>query len=426
MKDNRDHFQDTQQENLAAYEQRKKQETIIAQRLFRSAQRRSLHLSIFNEEPVTAWPQLKMMPGYYNSDLHYRVETIISELVQKQKIINGNQLYHYTSISNLSSIVNHQYLFGNDYLKKNQIPFNQNAFCEQDIGTGDAKVICFCPGQVDLKAFTYHYQLKKNMCRLSININQKDIPFNKAINNQFFKLSDFWANWSFFFKIDNKVSALIRGISGISIFLFFDGIYEEVCLNKQEMIYYGNIFSINRFCSVQLFNIINKIENEELKNKLYHHLSDLNYDDLRKFLIVFSQNLTLFAEYNFNACLPLEDIKINEVLMIGDKKIKINFMNLDENEYNNALDLLRSQSLIQLEQLHGETVDENNTICKKRDDKSFDIFGKIVGTSSSWPKEDFSSLPSEIFAQDAYIETRPGVIEPQENQTPVNSKICKV
>lgn len=45
---------------------------------------------------------------------------------------------------------------------------------------------------------------------------------------------------------------------------------------------------------------------------MYAYINSLNEEDLNKLLIIFAQSLTLFAEYNFNAVLPLSDIKIND------------------------------------------------------------------------------------------------------------------
>lgn len=381
---------------------------ITAQRQFRSFRRRHLHLGIFRVEPVTAWAPLKIHPDYCRTDLHYRLETIIANIVSHQKIINGNQLYHYTSLENLTSIINTQFLYGNHSLKKQNITFTPNVFQSADILTGDKNVICLCPGQVDMAAFTSGYSIKDNACRLSLNINQKNISDNKAIHNQFFKLADFWAPWTFSFSID-KLSLHIKGGSSImELHLSFDGALHFIRLDKEEMIYYGNIFSINRFCAVQLFNIIDKIPDETCKKKLYDHLNQLPNNELKKLIIVFTQNLTLFAEYNFNACLPISDIRITEVLMLGDKKLKLDFSQLDNEQYSNALKLLSSASYTELEQRHGIPVDENQTICKKQNDRSFDVFGRKMAFGN-WGRENFSNLESALFEQDTYIETRVGL-----------------
>jgi hypothetical protein len=402
-----------------------KRNIIRIQRKIRSNQREELHASRFYRAPVTGWSKLNMFAPYHYSDLHRRLEEIISnDIVRNLKIVNGKQLYHYTSLSNLPSIIQDQAMYGNAYLKSNGTHFIPNVFCCADLLTGDSNVICFCPGQVDTKAFIYDRGLKTNVCRLSIDIIKRNKPpYTKGTYNRFFKLSDLQYAWSASFNI-NTFKVYIENLAGggMNIFLSFnDKKKHEVQLTKNEMVYYGNIFQINRFCSVQLFNIINKVNNARFKTNFYNHLSALNDDELRKLLIVFSQNLTLFAEANFNTFLSLDEIKINEILVLGDHKIKLDFSELDDKNYKKALELIATSEesmdasdLSGLKELYGKSIDEDKTICvKKSHPDGFEcihVFGtRIPYYDADWGNQDYTNLPASLFATNEYVEIRVGV-----------------
>lgn len=404
---------------MQSFKEPTEREIINAQRHFRSMARKNLHFSIFNADPLISWPELKMIPEYHQSELHYRLEKLIVQLVNDQKIINGSQLYHFTTLSNLASIAQCKYIYGNGYLKNEKIKFDTNVFTIMDNIYGDTNVICFCPGLVDIKAFVKDHCIKNNICRLSININQSSISNDKTVYNQFFKLSDMMFSWDHAFKIgDLKTKIKHDAGATMSIYLCLGQEQAEVKLKKNDYICYGNIFKINRFCAIQLFKIINKIKNENFKVKLYNHLNTLSENDLFKVLVIFSQNLTLFAEYNFNTCLSLNEIRINEILILGeDKKLKLNFNNLDDEQYKNVITLLSTSSFDSLEKLHGENIDNSNTVYIKSYFKNYNIptlsyiyaFEEEIGLIAHIIQKDFTFVPSDLFVDHQYVETRPGV-----------------
>ncbi len=128
-------------------------EIVHLQRKIRAASRYDLHLGIFGEAPRSSWPRLLIIPEYHRSDLHYRLEKLIANITEHQKIVHGKRLYHYSSLKNLASICQHEKLFAHDHLIRNKIAFQPNAFANIDRKNGDANSICFCPGQVDNKAY---------------------------------------------------------------------------------------------------------------------------------------------------------------------------------------------------------------------------------------------------------------------------------
>lgn len=386
-------------------------EVVKIQRQIRATSRYDLHLSIFGKDPQSSWPELPIIPEYYRSDLHYRLEKIIANITEHQKIVHGKRIYHYSSLSNLASICRHEKLFGHDNLLKNNITFQKNAFTKVDRDNGDSRVICFCPGQVDPKAYAdYFGLLKKDSCCLTIDINNR---YSKgAIHNDFFKLMDLalWFTSQINFG-DLSITIIKSRASGLRIGIKFkDYDTEYVNLTQNEMIFYGNIFSINRFCAVQLFKIFTRINDDNLKEDLFVYLNALNDNELTKLLIVFSQNLTVFAEYNFTGVLPLSDLIIKEVLILGDKKIKYDFSNTSEWEYSRVLDLLSKSDYSQLTH-YVKPVDAHDTIYNTTHTyTNLRVFGTVVSNSSA---PDFKinalNLSGDLFATNDYIETRMGV-----------------
>ena len=381
------------------------------QRQFRATSRQKLHLGIFGENPQSSWPELPMIPAWHQSDLHYRLEKIIANITEHQKIVNGKRLYHYSRLSNLASICRHEKLFGHDNLLKNNIAFQKNAFTQFDRDNGDSRVICFCPGQVDRTAYAdYLGVTKPDSCCLTIDINNR---YSKdGIHSDFFKLADLAIHFTSQINFGD-LSILITKNHSISLrisFKFKNHNTEHVDLTKSEMIFYGNIFCINRFCAVQLFKLIGKLQNDKLQGELFVYLNDLNDHELTKLLIVFSQNLTIFAEYNFTDVLPLSDIIIKEILIIGDKKIKYDFSNTSDWEYSRALDLLSKSDYSQLKH-YVKPVDAQDTIYNTAHQyTNLRVFGTVVSNSAAPDlKINALNLSGDLFTTNDYIETRMGV-----------------
>lgn len=397
------------------YEQSPKK-VVEGQRQIRSALRKNLHLSIFKEDPQSAWSELNLIPAYHHSDLHYRLEKIIVDITENQKIVNGKRIYHYTSLPNLTSISKHKYFMGHDNLETNKIRFDRNTFTQVDRENGDARVICFCPGQVDIKAYTdfVYSNVKNNSCRLTLDIN--NLSSKKSLYNQFFKLADLgvWFSYRINFEDMHIEVSKHDGVECMELKVKFKEFEEQtVQLDKKDVIFYGDIFCINRFCAVQFINMISKMKNDKLKEVLFDYLNQLNDTELTKILIIFSQALTLFAEYNFNCVLPLNEIKIREVLILGESKFKYDFADLDESGYANVLNLLSIADYNQLQQ-YVKSVDDNSTISNysggiKRE-LNLNLFGE---------KRDKFEIPSfeinanelsgNLFVTNDYIETRVGV-----------------
>lgn len=381
------------------------QETIRLQRQFRSTLRYDLHCKIFKQSPNTN-PLLLVLPEEYK-DLKYRSEVIIADLTVKQKIVNGGELYHYTTLSNLTSISDHRAIYGNRYLTINSIPFNENCMSVCDLQQGDINVVCCCPGQVDPLAYRINNEMKVDVCRLAIDINK--LEPSQAIHNQFFKLCDFSLDYTYQFKISElNVICKYSLSAGINVTLSLDNQYHiQVNIPREDTIYYGDILKINRYCALQLFTILSKIEDSTLKNTYYQYLANLNDSDLRMLIVVFAQNLTLFSEYNFNVCLPLENIRINEILVLGEAKVKLQLRDMTDSEYEHALMLMRHSAYEDLAAWCGVLVDDNHTITQQG--KVINLFGHSIHFGSGKLSYDFSNLNAAEFASDAYVETRCGV-----------------
>lgn len=414
------------------------QDIVNVQRKIRSKLRASLHLRLFNENPVSNWSELSIPSN--QSELRSRLNAIIANITIHQKIINGQRLYHHTTLPNLQSIVTHGYFYGNDVLKSHKINFQKNTYSPTSDGkNGDAKILCLCPGQVDMRAYALNGTIKPDRCILTLDISHLS---RREKYNEFFKLSDLNAGWEGRFIFGDLSFVILNTkheeINVISINVSFKNKHSSsVVIDKNNMIFYGNIFSINRFCAIQLFNIINKIENTQLKGKIFSYLNTLDDNELKKLIITFSQTLTHFAEYNFDSVMPLNEIRIKEILMLGDKKIKYDFSDLSESDYNDMLSVFFDPSSYRKNlDKYAKIVSNKDTIYadhvrastsifisifehfqNKKVFNCINIFGSMkkmtpIGYVSTYIDVGYiyaDQIPTALFDTDQYVESRVGV-----------------
>lgn len=380
------------------------------QRITRSAVRGLLHRSIFND-PQCEWPRIQMQKQYQFSDFHYRVEKMIVELTENQQVVNGYKLFHYTPLINVPSIVDKNGFYGNASLRESNVLFIENVLAECDKKNLDGNVICFTPANVDRKAFMG----KNNRCRITLDINKSNFKSEKF--NQFFKLSDFGVGHHTRILINEDLAFEIEtgrdDPKKLQVKILFKGYEENVSFTKNEMIFYGEIHSINRFCLSQLFVVMEKINDHAIKDALFQYLSEISDEELKKIFIIFSQGITLYAEYNFNGFLPLSSVALKEILILGDQKLKFNFSHLNDEEYLIVLQLLRDSKFDELKKLYGQMVSKEETILEENGELYF--FGKECSKIPSVGRlvmNDLRSIPASVFTDASYIETRLGMERP--------------
>ena len=76
---------------------------------------------------------------------------------------------------------------------------------------------------------------------------------------------------------------------------------------------------------------------------------------------ILAKGITFFCEYNFNAYLPINAVRIQEILLFSGMMIKLNFRNLDDNEYLDCINILKNGNFLEeLENKFGERVINRN------------------------------------------------------------------
>ena len=313
---------------------------IKIQRQWRSMKRYQLHQQIFQTNP-DKYNNLSLI----NFVPDKRLRNIIHELTAMPAIIN-NKVYHWTTISNLKNILHDGYLYGNQYLSHRGIKFDKNTLSPCDISNGDGNVICLSPCLVDPTLFDKNGQLKKELVRLTLDLNNLDQVNQFGHYNQFAKIYDLRTkSYEYRVQLNDKLSITFFKSDYLSVEILFNDVNYTAVIPPEDDMFYGNLYSINRFCLLKVFELINKAEyrnpcsifpdGDKLPDVFYPYLYSLNDDDIKKFVTTFAQGLTIFSEYNFNCALRLSDNLITEIYSVDDEtltKITPAFSKEDNNE----------------------------------------------------------------------------------------------
>lgn len=394
-----------------------------SQLFFRSRKRAELHTSIFKQPPVT----LQKL-----TENQIKQHAIISTLAANYAVVNHN-IYHWTTLDNFKSIVDHKYFYGNSILKAKRIPFKENTLVDGDETNGDSKVICFCPFLVDYLALTQFKSLRSNLLRLTIDLNQIE---KVGYYNKFFKLCDFLSpNFTYDIKINDQLSVTFEkvtmvgskeSLSDLAITLKFSGCKEvTVKLNKEESIFYGNLYSINYFCLTRLFYILEKIEDQSIKKAVNDYLLSCEEAEFKKILILFAQSLTLHSEYNINAALQLCPKLITEVYLANENRY-VQLTNIPLDKYLQTIDAEKQATAelmppilafrkIRTITFFGVTIEDVNLLYHGIE---IDPKGRSFRI-----ERDFSNLSNRNFTGGHYLESRDPTLQYPENCEISKSKL---
>lgn len=339
------------------------------------------------------------------TDFYKRAIVLICKIANEQKIINADRLFHYTTLANLISTVKIGKLLGNGHLKDAGVGFTPNVLNENDIIKGDKNAICLAPANVDRDVFSTFGKVSTNKCRITLNLRKEEENWNPGKFNRFFKLSDLNVSYQSKVKINDRFTIEIVKKEGIRIIFRLDNFAAEASLTESECLYYGDTKDINQYCLMQLFVLLNRL-NSFYRDKLIEYFETQSDSELMKIFIVFAQSITLYAEYNFNGVLPLNSAPIEEILMLGDRKIKFDFSKLSCEQRNEAMKLLQNGEFDKMERW-AKTVKEEETILEKKD--SCYVFGQYLGSTNEVKFIDLSKISSDRFMGSDYVETRWGV-----------------
>lgn len=321
---------------------------------------------------------------------------------------------HWTTFNNLKSIIGSGSFLGQAYLSKKQMTFKANSFGGWgDWVNLDHNVICFSPG-----GFVDPAALKgENRVRVRINLNNINLP---GTYNQFFKVTDFlFYDYEIACQLTGELSISFSNIrNAVHVLSFtFNGIQKHVSLTTSELVYYGNIAGINRFCLLLPFIALEKLLKGDEQSEgdidfvlsILDHLASLEENELRKILISLSQNITMFSEYNFYCKLPLSNHLIYDI-HDASSGVTYSLAELEAFQYDMSLERLHDSESIEAA-LHDLPQKRENIL--RFDDFNVNLYNLryTYGHKEYYAGNEFNTdvrkIPNHLF-QNGYVETRIG------------------
>lgn len=364
-----------------------------------SQERQRLHLGVFRN-PAVWGDSLKNVPEKFHKDLMY---------LAKQHAAISPKVFHWTTIENFKNIIAKNAFFGNAELVENGITFEKNALGDSDVNNGDGSVICCCPGFVDPNALIKKRgEVRKGLIRLTINLHK--VAINGTFN-QFCKLFDLLApRFEYKVKITEVFSVFFckkKRNEPLSCTFFLADKKLKRYINKEDVIFYGNLTEINLFCLTRLFDLIKNFNQDDAENyqTFINYFQSLSADEFIKLAIIFSQSLTVYAEYNFYKKLPITDGLIEEIYVAENNKTIFlkDFSSAEKNKifseigYGNAwLEALQSEQKPLVEIIDGQRLLQ---------------YGIPIDymTQFMLMEADLSLLDPKQVNDKKYFETRPGL-----------------
>jgi hypothetical protein len=288
------------------------------------------------------------IPSLLLSKKYERIYHMILEIAGDSKgpHVVSPLLDHWTKLSNFKNISACNALYGHASLKKHGIPFIPNALHDFDKKNLDENIICFSPGGfVDPIALMQDGKPHADLIRLRVDLTK--IKSAGAFNT-FFKavdlgMSHFIVNLNLTKNLKIIIEKNLLSTTNIPerstySFTFKLKNYSplEIFLEDNDLIYYGDLAGINRFCLLLPFIALNLYREHELVRSIYDELNRLNATLLKKILITMAQNVTIFSEYNFNGILYLTPQSIYDIHVVNTH-MTYKFSDLSEKDYNKAI-----------------------------------------------------------------------------------------
>ncbi|MCW8449610.1 hypothetical protein [Legionella quinlivanii] len=330
----------------------------------------------------------------FPQDMPSVVRRVLLRLTEQLAIIN-HKVYHWTTLSNLQSIIRNKQLLGNHIIQEKGISFEKNALNTGDVVNGDGSVICLCPALVDDVALIRNKRIRRDLLRLTINLQKVLCP---GKYNQFFKLFDFFAPpFSRRLKINSDLTIDARKKERdnpkLEVTVSLSGNPFTITIDKSDAIIYGDLYSINRFCLSKVFELFNS------RNDLMAYLASLNENDIAKIFLLTGQAMTLFSEYNFNHSLNLSCFLIEEIYQAESNCLWRIHQECPE-QYESQL-----HSILQ-EGMGGQSDQLSTPLIELLNSRELSVNGYKYHLGLKVSEYDYSHLPAEWFGKHEYIETR--------------------
>lgn len=312
---------------------------------------------------------------------------------------------HWTTINNLKNIIKTGAIFGNALLKKQNINFKKNCLTSGDLENLDGNAICFCP-----VGFVYHEATEgKDRIRLRIDLSKVELP---GRYNTFFKIRDFLGPArKLNIKLTDRLS--VKFDSQLNLSFIFDGKKIMIPLQKNDLVFYGDLSQINRFCLLFPFIAMEKATQKNYRAHgkkcegdvkilplILKHLNSLNENKLKKILIFLAQNLTMVSEYNFNAILPLSSKLIYDI-HDPSRNTTYSLADLTSKQYDNTLQSI-SKNFSSLKSLPQKKEIIKNPYC------CHDLYGVVLDNDYGSIKHKMDAKNIKNLSFKHYVETRLG------------------
>jgi len=346
-------------------------------------------------------------PGELANPINKKIsETILSICGdEKGPYVIPMVIDHWTTFKNFKNILARGAFLGNAFLKREKIDFTANCLAPGDIVNLDGNVICFSPGGfVDPKAVAGDDRIRVR------------VDLSKAKNigkfNIFFKVTDLcMQNYEVKVQLTDRLVVSFERFafpnSPLAIFFELDGKKLGVGFKKNQLLFYGDIDGINRYCLLLPFIALEgalKRENQhdsQLAADIYTYLRALTGDELRKILICMSQNMTLYSEFNFNGILKLTPHLIYDIHDVTSNKT-YDLSELSLQDYSSTLTAVQEAS--NLHQPLQQVPMKSEVICKQVGSKK--ELAQLYATNYLEFKKDVKPLTEKF--RNGYVESRAG------------------
>lgn len=320
--------------------------------------RRIKHWRTFETPPRTH--ESVKLPAYLMQEKNKRLLQALLQLRASKETVLPNTLDHWTTVSNLKSILKYKAFLGHTALMNYKIAFNANVFDDIDRDNLDDNVICFCPYYVDPCAIIDgDYQSKPDLIALRIDPHQLH---KEGKYNYFFKITDLCShNFNKVIKVSKDLKIIIARNNTQNLTNAFEvtfkylGFSYSVGFANEECLFYGNYFQIRHFCLQLLFTTLEKCRASLFKEAVYQYLNTLDNAKIQALLLEFSKSMIQVSELNIQGHLPLTPFLIQNIHFTHS------FMTLkvpqdSENDYQNALEAVANKKNLSCYTLNDEIV----------------------------------------------------------------------
>jgi hypothetical protein len=323
------------------------EKVIYIQRQIRSCIRRTRELTRIADIYFSTTPnaELKASVAMADASTPYRPQKCTPQLAERllvaaSKITLFTTVKHYTAKKTISNVLD-GCLYGRQNLNASGIAYRPAALGAYDVKDGDTNVICFGPFAIDSRClqdetieleFDLHkiVKINKNPC---IFFKQRDFGFT-PLGVQYVQLRDQTLTFRYASngpEYQNYVSLEFLDVTYANV----DPTYIEetlVCdaqVPKCHLISY-NVANMHEILIMNFFRFLDAMKDPAGEtaaeiDRIYAAISDLNDDELTRFLTSVGKKMSISAEFNFYGAYKLDLASLTNVAIYKDKILRSRF-----------------------------------------------------------------------------------------------------